>query len=227
MMRATVRDIMTTGVVVVTPESTFKDVAYLLAERRISGAPVVAADGKVIGVVSEADLLPKEEFKSVAGDEGPHLTRRAAKQARVRAGGDTAAELMSSPAVTVASDAPVAEAARTLAEHGVKRLPVVDDDRLVGIVSRADILKVFLRSDADIGHLVMEEVVKRCLWEDPEYVTVNVKDGIVTLGGRLQLKSLIPIAVHLTAAIDGVVDVIDDLSYARDDTTPEHQRYWR
>jgi CBS domain-containing protein len=227
MTRATVHDIMTTDVATVGPGSTFKDIAGLLTERRVSGVPVVAAGGKVIGVISEADLLPKEEFKSVTGDERPHLTRRAAKQARVRADADTAAELMSSPAVTITAAASVAEAARTLAEHGIKRLPVVDGDRLVGIVSRADVLKVFLKSDADIGHRVMEEVVKRCLWEDPEYVTVNVQDGIVTLGGRLQLKSLIPIAVRLTAAIDGVVDVIDDLNYERDDTTREYQRYWR
>jgi CBS domain-containing protein len=225
-MRLTVHDVMTTDVVTVRTDATFKEIARALSTREVSGLPVVDAGGKVVGVVSEADLLPKEEFKSVTG-ERPHLTRRAAKAARAKAAGDTAAELMSSPVATIASDAPVAEAARTLAEHGIKRLPVVDRGRLVGIVSRADVLRVFLKSDEEIGDLVMEEVVKRCLWEDPEYVTVDVANGIVTLGGRLRYKSLIPIAVRLTAAVDGVVDVVDELTYDRDDTTAEHQRYWR
>ncbi|HEY7488466.1 MAG TPA: CBS domain-containing protein [Streptosporangiaceae bacterium] len=226
MMRQTVHDIMTTDVATVRVEATFKEIAQVLTERRVSGVPVVDADGKVVGIVSEADLLPKEEFKS-AIDERPRLTRRAAKVARAKANGDTAGELMSTPAVTIKADATVAEAARSLAEHGVKRLPVVRAGRLVGIVSRADVLKVFLKPDADIGRLVMDEVIKRCLWENPEYVTVEVKEGIVTLGGTLQTKSLIPIAVRLTAAIDGVVDVVDELNYVEDDTTPEYQRYRR
>jgi CBS domain-containing protein len=226
MMRPTVRDVMTTDVATVRTDATFKQIARTLAARRVSGLPVVDAAGAVVGVVSEADLLPKEEFKSVT-DERPHLPRRAVRTARAKAGGDTAAELMSSPVVTIASDAPVAEAARTLAEHDIKRLPVVDGGRLVGIVSRADVLKVFLKSDKEIGDLVVEEVVKRCLWEDPEYVTVEVEGGIVTLGGRLRLRSLIPIAVRLTAAIDGVVDVVEELAYELDDTKPEYQRYWR
>jgi CBS domain-containing protein len=217
---------MTTDVATVRVEATFKEIAQVLTERRVSGVPVVDADGKVVGIVSEADLLPKEEFKS-AIDERPRLTRRAAKVARAKANGDTAGELMSTPAVTIKADATVAEAARSLAEHGVKRLPVVRAGRLVGIVSRADVLKVFLKPDADIGRLVMDEVIKRCLWENPEYVTVEVKEGIVTLGGTLQTKSLIPIAVRLTAAIDGVVDVVDELNYVEDDTTPEYQRYRR
>jgi CBS domain-containing protein len=225
-MRQTVHDIMTTDVATVRVEATFKEIAQVLTERRVSGVPVVDADGKVVGIVSEADLLPKEEFKS-AIDERPRLTRRAAKVARAKANGDTAGELMSTPAVTIKADATVAEAARSLAEHGVKRLPVVRAGRLVGIVSRADVLKVFLKPDADIGRLVMDEVIKRCLWENPEYVTVEVKEGIVTLGGTLQTKSLIPIAVRLTAAIDGVVDVVDELNYVEDDTTPEYQRYRR
>ncbi|HEU5161007.1 MAG TPA: CBS domain-containing protein [Streptosporangiaceae bacterium] len=225
-MRPTVRDVMTTDVATVRTDATFKEIARVLMTRQVSGLPVVAADGTVVGVVSEADLLPKEEFKSVI-DERPNLPRRAAKVARAKAVGATAAELMSSPAVAIAPDAPVAEAARTLAEHDIKRLPVVVEGRLVGVVSRADVLKVFLKSDAEIGDLVMEEVVKRCLWEDPEFVTVDVENGIVTLGGTLQLKSLIPIAVRLTAAIDGVVDVVDKLTYERDDTTAESQRYWR
>ncbi|HEX6472162.1 MAG TPA: CBS domain-containing protein [Streptosporangiaceae bacterium] len=226
MMRSTVRDVMTTDVVTVRADTPFKEIARVLATSRISGVPVVNADGTVVGVVSEADLLPKEEFKTLT-DEYPRLGRRAAKAARAKAGGDTAAELMSTPAVTIAPDAPVAEAARMLAERGIKRLPVVAGGRLVGIVTRADVLGVFLKSDAQISKLVIEEVVKRCLWEDPEFVSVHVKDGVVTLGGRLELKSLIPIAVRLTAAIDGVVDVVDRLAYVQDDTTPEYQRYWR
>jgi CBS-domain-containing membrane protein len=226
MMRSTVGDVMTADVVTVRTDATFKEIARVLITRKVSGLPVVDAEGTLVGVVSEADLLPKEELKSATG-ERPELQLRAATTARVKAGGDTAGELMSNPVATIASDASVVEAARTLAEHDIKRLPVVDHGRLVGIVSRADVLSVFLNSDEQIGDLVMEEVVKRCLWEGPEYVSVEVENGIVTLGGRLQLKSLIPIALRLTAAIDGVVDVIDRLTYVQDDTTPEFQRYWR
>jgi CBS domain-containing protein len=231
MMRPTVRDIMTTDVATVRADATFEEIARVLITRKVSGVPVVDADGRVAGVVSEADLLPKEEFKSLTGDH-PDLARRAAKAARAKVarakvGGDIAAELMSTPVVTTAPDAPVAEAARTLAEHDVKRLPVVDEGRLAGIVSRADVLRVFLKPDEEIGDLVMEEVVKRCLWEEPEYGTVDVADGVVTLGGRLRLRSLIPIVVRLTAAIDGVVGVVDELTYVQDDTTAEYRRYWR
>ena len=191
--------------------------AELLAERRVSALPVLDGDGRVVGIVSEADLLLKEEFPedrpaagcSRAGTGGP----------RAKAVGDTAAELMTSPAVTVGPDATVAEAARLLHRHGVKRLPVVDPaGPLLGIVSRADLLKVFLRSDGEIAADVRQEVLVRSLWVAPDSVDVDVRDGVVTLRGRLERRSQVAIAVSLVHALDGVVDVVDELDFEVDDT---------
>jgi predicted transcriptional regulator len=116
-------------------------------------------------------------------------------------------------------DMPIARAARVMAVHGFKRLPVVGDDgALVGIISRADIMGVFLALDDELRQEVISEVIERSLWENPDRIRVQVRDGVVTLSGRLTSKSLIPLTVALTQGIDGVVDVIDELSYERDDT---------
>ena len=129
------------------------------------------------------------------------------RTARAKAAGDTAAELMTAPAVTVGPEVSVAEAAKLLDRHGIKRLPVVDDaGRLLGIASRADLLKVFLRSDEDIHREVREDVLLHTMWLDPDRFTVDVRDGVVTLAGPLEFRSLIPIAVRLVHGVDGVVD---------------------
>ena len=127
---------------------------------------------------------------------------------------------MTSPAVTIGPDAGVAEAARLLHRHGIKRLPVVDPaGPLLGIVSRADLLKVFLRADADIAREVRQQVLRRAMWIDPDTVAVEVHDGVVTLAGQLERRSLIPIVVSLVRGLDGVVDVVDRLSFEFDDST--------
>jgi CBS-domain-containing membrane protein len=126
---------------------------------------------------------------------------------------------MTAPAITVGPDASVAEAARLLHRHQVKRLPVVDPaGPLLGIVSRADLLKVFLRSDAEIAQEVRQDVLTRAMWVDPDIVTVQARDGVVTLTGQLERRSLIPIAVSLVHGLDGVVDVVDRLSFEVDDS---------
>jgi CBS-domain-containing membrane protein len=216
-MRKRVRDVMTTDVCTVDQETPFKRVAELLADRRVSALPVLDRDGRVAGIVSEADLLLKEEFP-----EGPPDARlfegRRRRAVRAKATAATAAELMTSPAVTVGPDASVAEAARLLHRHGVKRLPVVDPaGPLVGIVSRADLLKVFLRPDEEIAADVRQEVLLRSLWVDPDSIGVVVRDGVVTLTGRLERLSQLEIAVSLVHALDGVVDVVDELDYEVDD----------
>lgn len=227
MNRATVRDYMTTDVVTLRPGDGFKEIVRALADRGVSGAPVVDDAGKVLGVVSEGDLLHKEEFKTAA--EGPrrYLASRRGRIARDKAGGDTAADLMSGPAVTVTADTPVARAARTMAERGVERLPVVGPDgSLVGVFSRADLLGVFLTPDRQLREEIITEVVQRSLSQDPAKVRVDVDGGVVTLNGTLDHENLIPIAVALTRAVDGVVDVVDELSAATDDTgagSPEHR----
>ncbi|MEU6747803.1 CBS domain-containing protein [Spirillospora sp. NPDC046719] len=209
---------MTSDVVTVSPDDGFRDVIAALADREISGAPVVDGEGRLVGVVTEADLLRK----AAAGREGPGRKRRLERQG---AGATTAGEAMSSPPVTTTADAPVAEAARSMGRHGFKRLPVVDPDgRPVGIVSRADLLSVFLRTDAEIHDEVIHEIVIQSLWLDPAEVEVDVRDGVVALRGRVPVASLVPIAERLTASVDGVVKVINGLDYDEDDGARSHRR---
>jgi CBS domain-containing protein len=220
-MRRRVREVMTTQVATVGERAPFKQIVRVLAERRISALPVLDAAGRVVGVVSEADLLHKEEFSGGPGGPRP-LEARRRRTARAKAAGDRAAELMTAPAVTVGPEATVAEAAKLLERHGIKRLPVVGDaGRLVGIASRADLLKVFLRSDPDIRREVLEDVLLHTMWLDPDAFTVEVRDGVVTLAGPLEFRSLIPIAVRLVHGVDGVVDVVDRLWFEVDDTREE------
>ncbi|MFC3571992.1 CBS domain-containing protein [Streptomyces yaanensis] len=218
-----VGSVMTTEVVRAEYGTPFKEVARLLAEHRISGLPVVDEDEKVIGVLSETDLMTRQaqapdlyrtrrRFPAVALTKP--AKRRAAK-ARAR----TAGQLMTEPPVTVRADNTVAEAARTMVERGVERLPVVDEeDRLVGIVTRRDLLRVFLRPDREIHDEVVEEVLERTLWLTPGSVDVSVTEGVVTLAGRLERKSDAEIAVSMTPRIDGVVAVVDQLTYRLDDS---------
>ncbi|GAA0265318.1 CBS domain-containing protein [Actinomadura nitritigenes] len=217
MKRPTVETVMTSDVVTVSPDDSFKDVITALADHEISGAPVVDEGGRLIGVVTEADLLRK----AAAGQGGPGRRQRLERQ---RSEATTAGEAMSSPAVTTTADTAVAEAARSMCRHGFKRLPVVDPDgRPVGIVSRADLLSVFLRADAEIHDEVIHEIVIQSLWLDPAEVEVDVRDGVVTLRGRVPVASLVPIAERLTASVDGVVRVINRLDYDEDDSARPHR----
>jgi CBS-domain-containing membrane protein len=213
-----VRDVMTWEVVSIDEETSFKEMAALMAEYRVSALPVLDDDGRVVGIVSEADLLLKEEFP-----EGPPQGRlfegRRRRETRTKAAGDTAVELMTSPATTIGPDASIAEAARLLHRHRIKRMPVVDPaGPLLGIVSRADLLKVFLRADADIAAEVRQQVLVRALSMDPDTMVVDVRDGVVTLTGRLEHRSLLPLIVSLVRGLDGVVDVVDRLTFEVDDT---------
>ena len=213
-----VRDVMTSEVVTVGEQASFKEIAATMDEHRVSALPVLDAEGRVAGIVSEADLLLKEEFPE--GPAGGRLFQgRRQREERAKAAGATAAELMTAPAVTIGPDATVTEAARLLHRHGIKRLPVVDPaGPLLGIVSRADLLKVFLRADAEIAQEVRQEVLMRAMWVNPDTVTVTVHDGMVTLGGQLERRSLIPITVSLVHGLDGVVDVVDRLTFEVDDS---------
>jgi CBS-domain-containing membrane protein len=217
-MGCRVRDVMTPVVVTVGERTSFKEIAATMAEHRVSALPVLDEAGRVAGIVSEADLLLKEEFPE--GSAGGRLFQsRRLRVERVKAAGDTAAELMTAPAVTIGPDATVTEAARLLHRHGIKRMPVVDPaGPLLGIVSRADLLKVFLRTDAEIAQEIRQEVLVRAMWVNPDAVTVEVRDGIVTLSGQLERRSLIPITVSLVHGIDGVVDVVDRLTFELDDS---------
>ncbi|MFF5211078.1 CBS domain-containing protein [Streptosporangium sp. NPDC000396] len=216
-MHVTVKDVMTWRVISVGEDTCFKNITELLITHAISAVPVVDGDGHVIGIVSEADLLHKEEFREQFHGENyrPPGQRRGADKAR----GEVARELMTAPVVTVSMDAPVVAASRLMEHHGVKRLPVVDGrGRLVGVLSRHDVLKVFVRSDRDIEREIRVDVLTRSLWMDTSRVHVAVQDGVVTLSGRMTLRRDTQIALWMTRQVNGVVDVIDELTWDRDNT---------
>jgi CBS-domain-containing membrane protein len=199
-----VADVMTRSVVSAYRGASFKNIAQVVIERGVTAMPVIDKEHRVIGVVSESDLLIKEERK------------RWRRRSRAKAHARTAEELMTSPAITVSPETSVVRAARLLDRHRVKRLPVVDSaGRLVGIVSRRDLLRVFTRSDDDIRDEINEEIFECLLRTNPGRVTVQVNDGIATLNGRLE-RGLVPVARRLAATVDGVVDVVDRLNNDQD-----------
>jgi len=216
---------MTTDVVRAEYRTPFKEVARLLSDRRISGLPVVDDEDRVIGVISETDLVNRQsEALGTNEPKGRFRFARPASRARRRAaasGAFTAGRLMTSPPVTVHAEETIAEAARTMVQRHVERLPVVDEEgRLVGIVTRRDLLQVFLRPDTEIRDDVIEEVLTRTLRLAPMAIDVYVVEGVITLTGRLERRSETEIAVSMTRQIDGVVAVIDQLTYRFDDSRP-------
>ncbi|MFM9373589.1 CBS domain-containing protein [Streptomyces sp. Da 82-17] len=208
----TVADVMTKKVVAVRVGAEFKEIVATMARWAVSAVPVVEGErgGRVVGVVSEADLLPKEEFRDHRiglVEQLGHLAETA------KAGSRTAGDLMTSPAVTVGPEASLPQAARIMAAHHVKRLPVVDEQGTIqGIVSRVDLLKVFLRSDEDLAAEIRQGVVERWFPLSRNQVEVRVEDGVVTLSGDVQDSSLIPMAARLAQAVEGVVDVRSELT---------------
>lgn len=199
-----VRDVMTTSVVTVDRITPYKEIARQLTAHRISGVPVLTMGRHVAGVVTEADLLAARDQN--AGGRRRWLSRRKEHQALV------ASQLMTSPAVTIHPDATLATAARLMNANHLRRLPVVDPDgKLLGIVSRRDLLSVFLRPDSEIAHQV-REILAEVLPEGPTGVEVAVHNGVVTLTGEPDLTAgsdLVQVAIRLTRDVDGVVDVID------------------
>ena len=213
-MEPTVKDVMTTRVVWVKKSASFQAMAATLRKRRVSAFPVLDDQGKVIGVVSEADMLAKEalgsEPEGMPGMIAGMLRHREHEKAR----GTTAGDLMTSPAVTVTPDDTIERAARLMYTRKVKRLPVVDaNGHLVGIVSRADVLSVFDRPDGEIRQEILDQVFRRDLIVDPEPFTIAVKDGIVTLGGMAETSEFGDEIVRRVRHIQGVVAVRDRLYY--------------
>jgi CBS domain-containing protein len=215
MRQWTVEDVMTHDVVSVAPDASYREVVDALVESGVSAAPVVDAGGHVVGVVSEADLLHKVE---AVGDDR-HRRIFGGRRSDAKATAATAADLMTAPAVVIEPGASVAAAARRLEAEHIKRLPVVDvHRRLVGIVSRRDLLRIHTRPDDEIRAEVVDNVMLRTLWVDPLTVEVDVMDGIVSLTGRLESRSLAGLVVDLVADVAGVVEVVDRLSWEQDDS---------
>jgi len=216
-----VADVMTREVISVAPETSLRDVARLLGEHRISGVPVVDAEGACIGVVSEADLLLKqvsrhqplrlslEWFLSPPPDP-EELRRRTAV---------TAAEAMTAPALTIEADRPLREAAVLMVDRGVNRLPVVSRTALVGMITRADLVRAYLGSDDEIARAVRDDLLRHTMWLDPADFDISVAEGIVGISGRVDRRSTAGIVGRLIGLIDGVTDVRNAMTWQVDDTT--------
>ncbi len=194
---------MTTRVIWVKKDATFREMATALHEHRVSAFPVVDDDQKVIGVVSEADMLTKEALDDEPGMISGILHRR-----------DQAGDLMTTAVVAVRPDDTVEHAAKLMYDRRVKRLPVTDENgRLVGIISRADVLSVFDRTDHDIYQEITNEVILGGFLANPSAFQVTVKDGIVTLAGRPETNETGHDIVRLVRHVQGVVAVRDRLNY--------------
>jgi CBS domain-containing protein len=216
MIHRAVRAVMTADVAAVTEDTPFTELVSILARRGVSALPVLTADGRVAGVVSEIDLLRKEEYQDDPSARQPPRWRH--RESRARAAGLTAKELMTSPPVTITQDASVIEAARELDRHHVRHLIVTDGTgRLAGIVTPRDLLKVYLRSDDEIRDEIVRDVITKYLGTDPARVKVAVADGVVTMSGEVEHKSMVGLAVRMAASVDGVVHVAGELAFAVDD----------
>ena len=213
-MNATVKDVMTAEVVAVRRDTTFKELAAVLRRYRVSALPVVDDAGRVIGVVSEADLLAKEALAD-PGVMAEVLHRQDVRKAE----GLTAGDLMTSPPVTAAPEDPIGQAARMMHFMRVKRLPVVNSGgQLVGIVSRSDVLAVFDRPDEDIRTEIVDTMLVHEFLIDPRQFRVTVESGVVTMEGTPETAALGHALVRKARHVPGVVAVRDRLTYP--DTYP-------
>lgn len=210
-MSANVKDVMSTHVMAVRQNATFKEIATMLHAQHVSAFPVLDDENKVIGVVSEADLLTKE---ALAGSVPGGLRGIVRQRERSLASAITAAELMTTPAVTIGPNEPVTRAARLMYSRHVKRLPVTSDDgTLIGIVTRSDVLSVYSRADADIHHEITEDLILDKFLCNPGNFAVTVKDGIVTIEGTPETALVGRDIVDAARHVEGVVAVRDRLSY--------------
>ena len=216
-------ELMTPDPVAVGPETPLKDVAAILLEHRISGVPVIGERLEVLGVVSEADIIAKAAGPDT---DGPRIISWLLGDRHVDAQkitARTAAEAMGSPAITVGAADTVAEAARLMTEHGIKRLPVVEDGTLIGIVTRTDLVRAFTRSDEEIVEEIRELLVETLWLHEPD-LDIRVERGEVLLTGKMQRRSDAELLARLARRVPGVVDVRSTLTWAWDDSHPGKEK---
>jgi CBS domain-containing protein len=216
-VNSSVKDVMTTSVVAIGESAGYKDIITAMRQRRVSACPVLDGTGRVIGVVSEADLLLKEVGPEPFIGPGRSVRASGRRGERAKAAGLTAAELMSTPPVTISPDASVGEAAKLMYDRGVKRLPVVDSTgQLAGIVSRIDVLSVFTRPDGQIRDEVMQKVIAGRSALNPAALEVTVRSGIVTVAGQIE-RAVAGQVMDVICHVEGVVAVRDRVNYPSED----------
>ncbi|HEV2374578.1 MAG TPA: CBS domain-containing protein [Streptosporangiaceae bacterium] len=209
-MTTTVQDVMTRRVISVREDASFKEMADMLRRSRISAFPVIDSDNRVIGVVSEADLLVKEAVQAT-GTSIIAALRHVREDDKAK--GVTAADLMTRPAITIGPGTSVAQAARVMYDRRVKRLPVVDAaGHLLGIIGRADVLAVFSRPDEEIRDEIVHRVLPAAVTGKSADFEVTVRDGIVTISGLPQSEQAIRALLDGARHVQGVVAVRDRFS---------------
>ena len=219
MRRPVVSDVMSSEVVSVDPQTPFADIAEILFRRGFRAVPVLADDGRLCGVVSEADLMATAARPAPA-EPARWWRPRHIRHGKVasKAGVTIAGGLMSTDVEAVAPRTTVAAAARTMAEHKLSWMPVVDEaGTVVGVLSRRDVLSMFLRDDQAIRAEVVDDVLATMLLVDPARVAVEVHDGVVTFDGELDTRAETELAEQFTEQVTGVVAVVNRLRYRVDE----------
>ena len=209
-----VRDVMTEKVFTVTRDMPLKVVATRMLEYGVSGLPVVA-DEDVVGVVSETDILFKERIAPERKGVVDWLVHYAEDPPLAKLDARTAGDAMTTPAVTIQSGRSVEDAATLMLDLGIDRLPVVDSGSLVGIVTRADLVRAFTRSDELIAEEILQEGLLKRFWVGPSSVVLEVEQGNVVLEGRVDTEDLAEGIVDFTRRIPGVVSVESKLTWPR------------
>jgi CBS domain-containing protein len=198
-------DLMTTDVITVSPETAIKDAARLMFRNRVSGLPVCDEEGLVVGIITEADFLRLEVAREEADVPTPV---------------ESVGQVMNQNVVTIGSDQRIGDAARTMVVHDINRLPVVDEDgRLLGIISRLDVVAVFTRPDDVIEDEIREDVLRRVLFIDPDDITVTVANGVVRFQGQIGTRNEANLLEELARRLDGVVRVDNQLTWRYDDSS--------
>lgn len=216
----TIADVMTSPVFTVRRETPLKDVAHLLIDNGVSGVPVVDEDGAVLGIVSEADFLVKEQgageirhrrLARLLGDRPEALHQLDVIAAR------NAGEAMTTPAVTIEASRPIREAAAMMTARGINRLPVTDNGKLVGIVTRADLVRAYVRTDAELVRTIRDDVLLRILWLDPNGFEVSVENGEASISGHVERRSTAQIIEETLRMVPGIVAVHASIGWSMDD----------
>jgi len=214
-----VRDLMTTDILTVGPEASLKEAARRMLEGEISGLPVINDDGDLVGIITEADFMATEADRRVTRRAG--LLRLFVRDAEIPSHERLVGDVMTADVKVIGPESDHAEAARLMEKEGIKRIPVVADGQLIGLIARADMLKAYVRSDQEIIDEIQGHVMKDILWIDSRRVEIECVDGNVIVSGHLETKSDASLLIELTRRLDGVTSVSDHLTWEVDNTKLE------
>lgn len=214
-----VSDLMTTDILTVGPEASLKEAARRMLEGEISGLPVINDDGDLVGIITEADFMATEADRRVTRRAG--LLRLFVRDAEIPSHERLVGDVMTADVKVIGPESDHAEAARLMEKEGIKRIPVVADGRLIGLIARADMLKAYVRSDQEIIDEIQGHVMKDILWIDSRRVEIECVDGNVIVSGHLETKSDASLLIELTRRLDGVTSVSDHLTWEVDNTKLE------